>query len=129
LPAVSTERFEEHATMATRKRAKAAEPRRFGNDVGRGMTGGGKGGDVSASMGTGRTSWGDDDAGTDLALEGASRRGLDTQDGRERSADYPRRPFPSEGSSSPTDLGMGAGDPGYTAEEDDRGTGKLPRKV
>ena len=113
--------------MAKRKKPAAAVGRHFGNDVGRGMTGGEAG--LRASVGGGRTSWNDDGAGADLGLEGPERRGLSAQQGRERSADYPRRPFPSEGSSSPADLGMGAGDPGYTPDEDDQGSGRLPRKV
>jgi hypothetical protein len=109
------------------KRKKPAAARQRGPDVGRGLTGGEPG--LRASIGGGRTSWGDDGAGADLGLEGADRRGLATLEGEERSADYPRRPFPSEGSSSPADLGMGAGDPGYTPEEDDQGERPLPRKV
>jgi hypothetical protein len=113
----------------TSKKRKPAAPvgGHAGNDVGRGMTGGQA--NLRASVGDGRTSWGEDGAGADLGLEGTERRGLAAQQGRERSADYPRRAFPSEGSSSPADLGMGPGDPGYTSEEDDRGSGRLPRRV
>jgi hypothetical protein len=110
-----------------KKKAGAVVGEHLGTDVGRGVTGGQP--NLRASVGGGRTTWGEDAAGDDLALEGADRRGLSAQQGRERSPDYPRRPFPSEGSSSPADLGMGTGDPGYTSEEDDRGSGRLPRKV
>ena len=110
-----------------KKKSDAVVGKHLGNDVGRGMTGGEA--NLRARVGGGRTSWGDDASGADLGLEGVERRGLSAQQGRERSADYPRRPFPSEGSSSPADLGMGTGDPGYTAEEDDQGSGRLPRKV
>jgi hypothetical protein len=113
--------------MTRRKGADAPIGKHDGNDVGRGMAGGQAG--LRTSLGGGRTSWGEDGAGADLGLEGVERRGLAAQQGDERSADYPRRPFPSEGSSIPADLGMGSGDPGYTAEEDDRGSGWLPRKV
>jgi len=113
--------------MATKKkRADSPVGKHSGNDVGRGMTGGEAG--LRARIGGGRTTWGGGEGGA-LGLEGADRLGLAAQQGHERSADYPRRPFPSEGSSSPADLGMGPGDPGYTPEEDDRGDGKLPGKV
>lgn len=101
----------------------------LGESVDRGLTGG-RGLGVKAVVGDNVPTEGAGDAsGGDLGLEGATRAGLAVQNEEERSPDYPRRPDASEGSDSPRVLGMGAGDPGYTAEEDDEGTGELPSKV
>jgi hypothetical protein len=100
----------------------------LGESVERGMTGGQRH-TLPTVVGDEVTSERPNDAEGDLGLEGPDRAGLAAQEDEERSADYPRRPRSSEGTDSPRALGMGPGDPGYTAEEDDEGDGRLPRKV
>jgi hypothetical protein len=85
-----------------------------GSQVGRGMTGGDVPTDVHASQGHGRTS---------------SSQGLPDRDDmtRETAGDDPgpRTVGPGIISDDPAVLGMGPGDPGYTDDEDDEGTGRL----
>jgi hypothetical protein len=85
----------------------------LGSEVGRGLTGGDLPSDVHASQGHGRTS----------TSQGQNARDDIT---RETAGDDPgpRVVGPGIISSDPAVLGMGKGDPGYTAEEDDEGTGR-----
>lgn len=85
----------------------------LGSEVGRGMTGGDVPTDVHANQGHGRTS----------TSQGQTARDDIT---RETAGDDlgPRVVGPGIISGDPAVLGMGKGDPGYTAEEDDEGTGR-----
>ena len=85
----------------------------LGSEVGRGMTGGDVPTDVHAKQGHGRTS----------TSQGQTARDDIT---RETAGDDlgPRVVGPGVISGDPAVLGMGKGDPGYTAEEDDEGTGR-----
>jgi hypothetical protein len=85
----------------------------LGSEVGRGLTGGDLPTDAHASQGHGRTS--------------TSQGRLERDDmTRETAGDDAglRTVGPGIISDEPAVLGMGAGDPGYTAEEDDDGDGR-----